>query len=322
MVGELNASHMGVQYTVPPKVKDETANLGLWFDLNAEGPGLKVSDVLRDGPADQDDTRIRPGEYVLAVGGKDVGPHESAFETLAGKADKPLELLVNSRPDKNGARTVKLTPITRGRQTDLLYEQTVETNREQVEKLSGGKLGYLHIKSMDQPSLARFERELLTLAYDKDGVVLDVRNNPGGRIHDDLFALLTRKVHVFETPRDALKMTQPFGAFTKPTVLLINQGSFSDAEIFANGYRANGLGKIVGIPTGGGVIGTGNLGLLDNVTTFRVPRTGWQTLDGRNLENWGVPPDFYVELLPEDVLANRDPQMETAVKDLLKRLKK
>jgi tricorn protease len=173
---------------------------------------------------------------------------------------------------------------------------------------------------MRPDALDRFERELLTEAYDKDGLVLDVRNNPGGRIHDDLFALLTRKVHVYETPREALKMTQPFGAFTKPMILLINQGSFSDSEIFANGFRTNGLGKLVGVSTGGGVIGTGDMQLLDGLTTFRVPRTGWTTLDGTNLENYGVPPDVYVENEPEDVLAGRDPQLDRGVTELLRQV--
>jgi tricorn protease len=162
---------------------------------------------------------------------------------------------------------------------------------------------------------------LLTEAYDREGLVLDVRFNGGGRIHDELLGLLTRKVHVFETPRGGLKMTQPFGAFDRQMILLINGFSFSDAEIFPNGFRANGLGKLVGVPTGGGVIGTGDVTLLDGLTRFRVPRTGWQTLDGRNLENWGVPPDIHVELTPADYLAGRDPQLERAVRELLKQLK-
>jgi tricorn protease len=103
-------------------------------------------------------------------------------------------------------------------------------------------------------------------------------------------------------------------------VLLINHSSFSDAEIFPNGFRANGLGKIVGVPTGGGVIGTADVVLLDGQTRFRVPQTGWQTLDGRNLENWGVPPDVYVDLTPADHLAGRDPQLERAAQELLKQL--
>ena len=321
LIGELNASHLGVSAINPPRQRDETGYLGLWFDWSHAGPGLKVRDVVKDGPADIDSTHITPGEYVLAVDGKDVAPTEAFWKLLAGKSRASVELLVNTRPDKTGARTVKLQPVTKSALGDLLYEDLVQRRREAVDRLSGGKLAYLHIRQMNPASLQRFDRELITEAYDKDGLVLDVRNNPGGRIHDELFALLTRKVHVYETPRDGLKMTQPFGAFTRPMVLLINQGSFSDSEIFANGFRYNGLGKIVGVPTGGGVIGTVDMPLLDGQTRFRIPRTGWQTVDGRNLENWGVPPDAYVELSPDDALAGRDPQLERAVTEMLKQLR-
>lgn len=321
MIGELNASHTGASRGTDVKVAGETGQLGLWFDWSHEGPGLLVKEVLADGPADQSESRIQPGEYVVAIAGKDTSPVEGVFESLAGQSGRKIELLVNSRPDRNGARAVRLTPVNRARFTDLLYEQWVERNRTRVDQLSGGRLAYLHIREMRPNALQRFERELLTYAYGKEGLVLDVRFNPGGRIHDELFALLTRKVHVYETARDALKMTQPFGAFTRPSILLINQGSFSDAEIFANGYRANGLGKLVGVPTGGGVIGTANVTLLDGVTEFRLPRTGWNTLDGTNLENYGVPPDYHVESLPADLAAGKDPQLEKAVTEMLKGLK-
>jgi len=331
MVGELNASHTGASTAPaggrrggggePDGERNDTASLGVWLDWSGNGPGLKVTQVLRDGPADKDESRIKVGEYLLAIGGQDVAPTEAFVKSLAGQGGKTLDVLVNSTPSKTGARTVKLNAISRGQFSGLLYEHWVQNNADEVARLSQGKLAYLHIKAMDQPSLQRFERELVTEAFDKEGLVLDVRNNGGGRIHDELFAILNARVHAYETPRGGLKMTQPFGAFTRKMTLLINGSSFSDAEIFPNGFRANGLGKIVGVPTGGGVIGTGDITLLDNITRFRVPRTGWHTLDGRNLENWGVPPDYYVEITPADYLAGHDPQLERAAKELLKELK-
>src|SRR5439155_7429910 len=137
--------------------------------------------------------------------------------------------------------------------------------------------------------------------------------NGGGRIHDELLAILTKKVHGYETPRGGLKMTQPFAAFTHPMILLINQSSASDAEIFPHGFRYDGLGKLVGVPTMGAVIGTSNRTLLDGLTTFRVPATGWTTPEGTNLENsGGVRPDLLVENRPEDLLEGRDAQLEAA----------
>jgi tricorn protease len=198
----------------------------------------------------------------------------------------------------------------------------VEQNRKRVDELSGGKLHYMHIKAMDQPSLRRFEKELLGDAYGKEGLVLDVRFNGGGRIHDELLALLAKKVHGYETPRGGLKMTQPFSAFQRPMILLINQGSASDAEIFPHGFKYDGLGKLVGVPTMGAVIGTSDRTLLDETTTFRVPQTGWTTAEGQLMENWGVPPDILVENTPEDLLAGRDHQLEVATRDLLRQLKR
>lgn len=318
MAGELNASHTGVSQTRTPTGASDTAHLGVTFDWTHGGPGLKVREVLPDGPADTEPGRIQPGEYLLAVGGKDVGPQESFHSLLTGQAGKRLDVLVNTRPDRNGARTVTLTPIRTAAARDLVYERWVRQRREWVNHLSGGKLAYLHIRVMQRSDLARFERELLTEAHGRSGLVVDIRYNTGGRIHDELFALLTRKVHSFETPRSAPKMTQPFGAFDRPMILLINEHCFSDAEIFANGFRHLRLGKVVGRTTAGGVIGTGEIPLLDGLTTFRVPRTFWQTVDGTHLENHGVRPDIEVPLTPEDILTGRDPQLERAVKELLR----
>lgn len=328
MNGELNASHMGATRGGQAGGRGggggggntSTGGLGVWIDWEHPGPGLKVASILRRGPADTDESRIRPGEYILSIAGKDVFPREGLFETLNGTSGRKLEVLVNTRPEKEGARKVSLTPSRQQEFATQFYEHWVAERREAVKRLSGGRLSYLHIRSMDQASLSRFERELLTEAYDSEGMVLDIRFNGGGRIHDELLAILARRVHAYETPREGLKMTQPFGAFYRPSILVINESCFSDAEIFPNGYRNNGHGKLVGMTTGGGVIGTNNRGLLDGLTTFRVPTTGWVDLRGKNLENSGVAPDIRVPMEPVDLLAGRDPQLERAVAELLKKL--
>src|SRR5205085_120696 len=178
--------------------------------------------------------------------------------------------------------------------------------------------GDLMDRRMDEPWLRRCQNELLSDAYGKEGLVLGVRWNGGGRIHDGLLALLTEKVHGYETPRGGAKMTQPFSAFARPMILLINQGSASDAEIFPHGFKYDGLGKLVGVPTMGAVIGTSDRPLLDESTVFRVPQTGWTTAEGQLMENCGVPPDITVENRPEDLLAGHDRQLETATTELLR----
>ncbi len=315
MIGELNASHTGATPPTSPHPAP-TGSLGLEFDPAYAGPGLKVIAVLPRGPGDQSGKRIDIGEYIVSIDGKDVRLNEDLYRELNGRVDKTVEVLVNSKPTREGARSVKIRPISSTANADLEYERWVTSRREKVDELSGGALAYLHIRAMDQTSLQRFQRELFGEAQQKKGLVIDVRFNGGGRIHDDLLGLLSRKTHVYETPRDGETAPQPFRVWDRPSILLINEFSASDAEIFPNGFRAYGLGKLVGVPTYGGVIGTANITLIDG-TTFRIPRTGWRTLDGRNLENWGVPPDLLVEQTPQDYARGDDKQLAAAVSTLL-----
>jgi tricorn protease len=319
MIGELNASHTGATAPAGTGPTVATGYLGLTFDQDYAGPGLKVASVLPKGPSDQLLHKIEPGEYILSIDGTDAALTEPLYQSLADRVGRTVELLVNNKPVKEGARNVKIRPIARTAIDDLDYENWVATRRKKVDLLSGGRLAYIHIKAMDQPSLQKFEREIFGDAQSKEGLVLDIRFNGGGRIHDDLLNILTRKPHVYETPRDGERATQPFQLWNRPTTLLINEYSASDSEIFPNGFREFGLGKIVGVPTYGGVIGTVDITLVDG-TRFRIPRTGWSTLQGKNLENWGVPPDILVEQTPEDNASDSDKQLEAAVKSLLQQL--
>jgi tricorn protease len=320
MIGELNASHLGATPPADPALPTTaTGYLGLRFDHNYPGPGLKVTDVVPRGPADQTGKRIAVGEYVLAIDGADVMFNEDLYAALRDRVGREVELTVNHRPTKEGARTVKLRPISRAAQDELEYERWVETRRRKVEEMSEGQFAYIHIRAMDQPSLRRFEREIFGDAQSKRGLVLDVRYNGGGRISADLLDILTRRPNLIRIPRDGERSPQPAQVWNRPLVLLINEASGSDAEIFPNGIREFKLGKIVGVPTAGGVIGTSNITLVDG-TVFRIPSTGAYTLDGRNLENMGVPPDILVEHTPEDNAADRDRQLEEAVKTLQKEI--
>jgi Tol biopolymer transport system component/C-terminal processing protease CtpA/Prc len=318
MVGEVNSSHSEIGVAAHGG-GPQTATLGIDYDDNYTGPGLKVLSVMPKGPADKPASRISPGDYILSINGTDVAMTEDYYQTLQNRAGKTVELLVNSKPTKTGARTVKIKPISNVEWTNLEYEARVRHDRELVDKLSNGRLAYIHIHTMDQPSLARFERELYSEAIRKEGLVLDIRGNGGGNTHDAILEALARHVYGYTQPRDGVRESQPAKAFTHPVVLLINQNSYSDAEIFPAGFRSLKLGKIVGVPTPGYVIGTYDGQLVDG-TTYRLPSWGFYTLDGKNLENLGIPPDIYVENRPEDIVAHRDRQLETAVDTLLKEL--
>jgi tricorn protease len=321
MLGELNASHLGIGG--PTVSGPETAYLGVWFDPEHRGPGVKISAVLKNSPADRDESRLNVGEFILAIDGVEVSNNEQIWDALADKAGRVVELLVNDKPTKEGARTVKIKPINRGQWSNLLYEDWVEKRKRMVDEWSNGRIGYIHIQAMSQSELRKFEREFYAeVVGKKEALIIDVRFNGGGRIHDELLSILKRRLYALEQYRGTPPFTQPFQVWQKPTVVLINEFSASDAEIFPKAFRDLGLGKLVGVPTYGGVIGTYNVTLIDGTTFFRVPVTGWRTLDGVNLENYGVKPDILVEHSPEDNSNENDLQLKMAVELLLKELGK
>ena len=191
--------------------------------------------------------------------------------------------------------------------------------REEITgKLSGGRLGYLHLNMMNEDNLEKFKRAVFGDMQAKDGLVLDLRFNGGGSIADEMLAVLLNKVSSHRTIRgEARPLNSPLEAWDKPVILLINEAAFSNAEVFPWAFKELGLGKIVGVPTFGGVIGTTSSTLIDG-SHLRTPSIGALTLGGVNMENHGCPPDIYVENTPEDFFAKRDPQLERAVKELLK----
>ena len=320
LVGELNASHTEV-IPANPSPGPSTAELGLFYDQEYAGPGIRVKGFMPKGPNDDLGPKIKPGEYILQVNGQDVSFNEEFYDTLLDRAGKNVELLVNATPSKEGARTVKLKAITRQEWFDLEYEQRVRTAREKVEKQSGGRLAYINIRAMNQPALKRLERELWGKTQEKEGLVLDIRENTGGNIHDEILAQISRAAYGFTQPRDAPRFTEPFRSWSKPIVVLINENSVSDAEIFPNGFRQLKLGKIIGMPTPGYVIGTYE-GRLQDGTQYRIPMWGWFDAAGRNMENNGVQPDIRVEHTADDLSNDRDRQLEVAVETLLKELGK
>ncbi|MCC2669240.1 MAG: Periplasmic protease, partial [Armatimonadetes bacterium] len=323
LFGELNASHTGIRGG-ENRTTRETGYLGISADEEHTGPGVKIAAVMPRSPAEQEESRLQAGEYVLSIDGADVTAGTAYDRALTEKVGRTVSLLVNSKPEKDGARTVRLKPINRTKWLQLVYEQRLDRERALADKLSGGRFGYLHVADMGDEARNRFERELFSVGQRKDGMVLDFRGNNGGDTHDSLLRILARNRHYFTfAPRVEAPFPQPEKAYVKPIVLLIDEFSLSDAEVFANGFRELGLGKIVGVPTMGWIIFTHSQSLVDG-SQIRVPHMGCFTLDGRDLENWGVPPDVRVEYTPADSAADRDPQLERAIQELQKdpRLKK
>jgi len=319
MMGELNASHMGISgFGKGPE--EITADLGVIFDDSYPGPGLKITEILKRGPADKRGLNFKPGDIITAIDGTELTDQIDVSKLLNGKADEPVSLQILINPmadpkDPKARRQMELTPVARDRVQHLMYERWVANNAKHVAELSKGKLGYIHIPSMDENGLEAFVRSLYSDNFDKEAIVLDVRYNGGGFTHDQVLNYLGGREHTLFRQRDGgegLVLRSFDRKWTKPLVLLINNRSYSDAEIFPSAFRTLGLGKLVGQPTGGHVIGTSAVQLIDG-SIFRIPRTGVYTTKGVNMEKEGVLPDFLVEPTPDQLAKGIDPQIDKAV---------
>ena len=311
MVGELEASHSEVTAVGGP-ASPVTPQLGFTFDYGYAGPGLKVAGVPAGAPGSYPKTEIKPGEFVLAINGRDVRLDEKLYEWINDKQDRELEFLVSTNADKKSTRTVKYKALTPEEWIELNYRNRTDRLSKYVAQHGGGKLGYLHIASMNQNNQAQFEREIYEFMVGKEGMIIDVRFNNGGNISDTLIDWLERKQHGWNRTRDTARETAPYSAMNMKFVVLMNEHSYSNGEMFPHAMRARGLAKLVGMPTPGYVIWTFALKLVDG-TNARMPITGVYRMDGTTMENNGEPPDVPVRLSPEDWLAERDPQLDKAI---------
>ncbi|MFY9554197.1 MAG: S41 family peptidase, partial [Blastocatellia bacterium] len=322
MIGELNASHTGA--APPPRGREpggvSTANLGVELQPDDAAGRYKVTHVYEEGPADKDWVKVSAGDYLIAINGKPVKAGDNYWQMLNHRLNRKVEVTFNNKPSEDGAWKTRIEPVNQGAYSQLRYERWVKDRRAMVDKLSNGRIGYLHIQSMNQPSLRRFEKELRE-NRSKEAVIIDERWNGGGNIEQELLAILVQREYQVWQPRGTEPTGRPFAGFFGPKVVVQNWRSASNSEMFPAGFRALGLGKVIGTPTTGAVIGTGSYSLIDG-STVRTPGVGVYLADkGRtNMENYGVKPDIFVENTPEDNLAGRDRQIEVAVQELLKEI--
>jgi len=323
MIGELNASHTGA--APPPRGAAgsgvSTGHLGVELEADNAAGRYRVSYVYENGPADKDWVRVGVGNYLIAINGKQVRAGDNYWQLLNNRLNRKSEITFNSKPSDDGAWVTRIETITPGAYSQLRYERWVKERRQKVDELSGGRIGYLHIQAMNQPSLRKFEKEIREFRH-KEALVIDQRWNGGGNIEQELLAILVQRQYQIWQPRGTEAMDRPFAGFFGPKIVLQNWRSASNAEMFPAGFRALGLGKVVGTPTMGAVIGTGSYSLIDG-STVRTPGVGVFLADPKrtNMENNGVQPDMLVDNSPADTLAGRDRQLEVAVEELMKELR-
>jgi tricorn protease len=315
MIGHLNASHTGVSGGSPNSTRAvQTRYPG--FDLVADASGYyKVGHIYKDGPADRDHLKIATGNYIVAIDDHELKTSENYWQRLTLAAGNKFHFLFNDKPARDGAWAVTIEPVSASAFGDLQYARWVTDRRDVVTRLSNGDIGYLHIRAMDAPSLRQFQLDLAANRT-KKALVIDQRFNGGGGIDQELLAILAGRQYQYTVGRDSgFQQPRPQN-FYGPMVVMQNERSASDAEMFPAGFKALGLGKVVGVPTMGAVIGTGSYMLLDG-SAIRTPGSGVWTVTGENMENYGVPPDVHVDNTPADFLKGRDAQVEKAV-DVLK----
>lgn len=314
MIGQLNASHTGVSGG-PTAVERTQQTRYPGFNLVADSSGLfKIGHIYRDGPADRDYLKIRTGDYVVSVDGHPLKSGDNYWQYFTLAPGTKFHFMVNDKPSADGAWDVTITPVSNAEFGNLEYAKWVEDRRAMVEKLSNGEIGYLHIRAMDAPSLRKFQLDLAANRT-KKALIIDQRFNGGGGIDQELLGILAGREYQYTIGRDAgFRQPRPQN-FYGPMVVMANERSASDAEMFPAGFKALGLGKVVGVPTMGAVIGTGSYTLLDG-STIRTPGSGVWLANGQPMENYGVPPDVYVDNTPADFAKGRDAQIEKAVEVL------
>jgi tricorn protease len=300
---------------------------GARFELDAKSGRYKIAKIFA-GQNEEDRYRspltevgvgVHAGDYVLSINGRDLKAGTDPYELLQAPANQPVEWRVSAVPDGGVVRTIRYQPL--ASETSLLYLQWVNDNRARVEHMSAGRLGYIHIPDMGEAGI----REFIKWWYPqvrREGLLVDVRDNGGGNISEMLIERLARTLRgtSFVRNRDTVG-TYPRVVQPGPKAALINEGTASDGDIFANAFRQWKIGALIGKRTWGGVVGIEDHGpLLDGGTVF-VPEFGTADENGRwIIEGHGVDPDIVVEQDPVEVLQGRDPQLERGVQELMKLL--
>lgn len=319
LLGELNGSHTGCRYYTNNAQGDETAALGIIPDYNYTGAGIKIAAVLDKSPLAISDKNVIGGMIISKIDGNALGSDENYFPLLNHKAGKMLVLEVTDASGKS-AKTVKIKAITQRTENNLLYERWVKSRRAATEKLSEGRLGYVHVRGMNSSSFREVYAELLGRYNNKEAVIVDTRFNGGGWLHDDLATLLSGKMYVKLAPRGQYIGSEPQGKWQKPSAVLVGEGNYSDAHFFPYTYRALDIGKIIGMPVPGTATAVWWERQINRNIVFGIPQVGVQDMDGNYLENQQLAPDIKVKNMPSEVIEGEDAQLRKAVEVLLQDL--
>lgn len=319
-LGELNVSHTGGRF-YPGGQSEPTASLGLLFDWNFNGKGMLISEVIEKGPFDKASTKVKSGVVIEKIDGTEITPEMDYYTLLNNKARK--KTLVSLYNPQTGERWEEVTiPISNGALSDLLYTRWVKQRAADVDKWSGGRLGYVHIESMGDNSFRSVYSDILGKYNNREGIVIDTRFNGGGRLHEDIEILFSGKKYFTQVVRGREACDMPSRRWNKPSIMLTCEANYSNAHGTPWVYSHRKLGKLVGMPVPGTMTSVSWETLQDPSLIFGIPVIGYRLPDGSYLENSQLEPDIKVTNSPETIVKGEDTQLKTAVEELLKELDK
>ena len=317
ILGELNVSHTGSGYR-PSGKGDATAEFGVLLDLDYKGDGLKIAEVVAGGPFDKKASKVTEGCVIEKIDGVEIKKGMDYYPLLNNKAGKTVLVTITKGGDC-WEETVK--PITHNAMNNLLYDRWVKHNEETVERLSKGKLGYVHIKSMGDASYRDVYSQILGKYNLCDGIVIDTRFNGGGRLHEDIEILFSGEKYLEQVINDSVACVMPSRRYNKPSVMIIGEANYSNAHGTPWVYKYKQMGTLVGMPVPGTMSSVTWETLQDPTLYFGLPVVGYRTEQGNWLENSQLEPDVKVRNIPEKLAAGEDEQLEAAVKELQKEVK-
>lgn len=316
MIGELNVSHAGAAYNRSIPEADATASLGIFMDYNHKENGIKIEEIIKDGPLDKAGLDIKPGMVIESIDGEPITSEVDIARFLNRKSNK-FTLLELIDPATKNKKQVTVKPVSLAEENRLLYKRWVKRNQAEVDSLSDGKLGYVHIPGMsDGPYRTTYE-EMMGKYHDREGVIVDTRFNGGGDLVADLAMFFTGEKFITYATEDRDVGYEPTFRWTKPTLAMFNEGNYSDGHCFACGYTDLKIGKTVGMPTPGTCSFAG-WEMLPNGGRWGIVPISAKDKSGNWMENNETKPQFQVKNMPGKIDKGRDQQLEKAVEELLK----
>lgn len=317
ILGELNVSHTGSAYIARLGNSEPTANFGVLFDWKHTGNGLKIDEVLENGPLGSSASKCRAGDIIEKIDGVEIKAGEDYFPLLANKSGK--NTLVSFYSPASGQRWDEVVkPIGSATLNELMYQRWIKRNAAMVDKLSNGRLGYVHIRSMADASYRNVYADILGKYNLREGIVIDTRFNGGGRLHEDIEILFSGEKYLEQVIRDRVSCEMPSRRYNKPSIMIMGEANYSNAHGTPWVYKHKKMGKLVGMPVPGTMTSVNWEDLQDESMYFGIPIIGYRTQDGKYLENLQLEPDIMVRNTPEKLEQGIDEQLEAAVKELLK----